>query len=48
MANAEPSVNGYPLPAKHFKSVVDTSEELVKRAYDNARENSPFATYENE
>lgn len=43
MASAEPSVNGYPLPAKHFKSVVDTSEELVKRAYENARENSPFA-----
>lgn len=42
-ANAEPIASNYPLPAKHFKSVVDTSEELVKCAYDNARENSPFA-----
>jgi len=47
-AHAEPSINGYPLPAKHFKSVVDTSEELVKRAYENARENSPFAILESE
>lgn len=48
MANAEPSINGYPLPSKHFKSVVDTSEELVKRAYDSARENSPFAAMDSE
>ena len=48
VASAEPSVNGYPLPAKHFKSVVDTSEELVKRAYENARENSPFAAIDGE
>lgn len=47
-AKAEPSVNSYPLPAKHFKSVVDTSEELVKKAYDSARENSPFAFIEEE
>lgn len=47
-AQAEPSINGYPLPAKHFKSVVDTSEELVKRAYENARENSPFAAIDGE
>lgn len=48
MAYAEPSINGYPLPSKHFKSVVDTSEELVKRAYDSARENSPFAAIDSE
>ena len=46
MAGAEPLVNGYPLPANHFKSVVDTSEALVKHAYESARENSPFATFE--
>lgn len=48
MAGAEPSVNGYPLPANHFKSVVDTSEALVRHAYESARENSPFATFEGE
>ena len=45
-AKAEPLVNSYPLPNKHFKSVIDTSEELVKRAYESARENSPFAEIE--
>lgn len=32
-----------PLPSKHYKSVIDTSEELIKRAYESVRENSPFA-----
>lgn len=45
-AKADPSVNNYPLPSKHFKSVIDTSEELIKRAYESARENSPFAAIE--
>ncbi|MDE6395039.1 MAG: C40 family peptidase [Duncaniella sp.] len=45
-AEAEPSVDSYPLPSKHFKSVLDTSEELIKCAYESARENSPFAAIE--
>lgn len=45
-AKAEPSVYSYPLPSKHFKSVIDTSEELIKCAYESARENSPFAAIE--
>lgn len=45
-AYAEPSINSYPLPSKHFKSTIDTSEELVKCAFESARENSPFAGIE--
>ncbi|WP_285822859.1 C40 family peptidase [Duncaniella freteri] len=46
--NAAPTLSNYPVPAKHFKSVVDTSEELVKSAFKSARENSPFAAIEAE
>lgn len=45
-SDAAPTVSNYPVPAKHFRSVVDTSEELVKSAFKNARENSPFAAME--
>lgn len=45
---AAPTANNYPIPAKHLKSVVDTSEELVKCAYESARENSPFASMQAE
>lgn len=45
-AYAEPTIDGYQLPAKHHGSVIDTSEALVKRAYEIARENSPFASFQ--
>ena len=44
--NAAPTINGYPIPTKHYTSVIDTSEALVRSAYESARENSPFAVTE--
>lgn len=45
-ASALPTPNAYPVPARHYQSVIDTSEALVKKAYESARENSPFAMFD--
>lgn len=35
-----------PIPSKHYTSTIDTSEALVKAAYERVREDSPFTTLE--
>lgn len=45
---AEPNINvgSLPVPAKHYSSIIDTSEALVKAAYERVREDSPFTAFE--
>lgn len=46
---ADPNIGNsmvLPIPSKHYTSTIDTSEALVKAAYERVREDSPFSALE--
>ncbi|MDE6377966.1 MAG: C40 family peptidase [Duncaniella sp.] len=46
---AEPNIGNsmvLPIPSKHYTSTIDTSEALIKAAYERVREDSPFTALE--